>query len=126
MSVIICLADLFENITMANIVTLHFQEASIGQSYFGNLSFFTWLKWGGIGAVLFMFSGYFLQKNALGKAIGVLAIINFGIAIAAFIHRSVLNEIMAALVALLFLLLFIHHISFLPSQGLRHSKQPRA
>jgi hypothetical protein len=112
LTIIIFLADLFENITMGSIISLHFQNQPISSSYFGNLNFFTWLKWGSIAAVIFMYSSYFIRQKWLGKSIAILAVINLFVAIAAFLHRSVLNEIMGLLTVLLFTLIFLHHARF--------------
>ncbi|MCB0501294.1 MAG: hypothetical protein KDC92_16805 [Bacteroidetes bacterium] len=112
LTIVMFFADLFENLTMASIITDHFNGKVIVPSYFGNLKFFTWLKWGSIAAVLLMYSGYFWQRNKWAKIIAVVAAINFAVAIAAFFHRSVLNEIMASMVILLFLMVFIHNVTF--------------
>jgi hypothetical protein len=112
LTVIIFLADLFENLTMGSIISLHFQNQTIAESYFGNLNFFTWLKWGSIAAVIFMFSSYFIRQNWLGKTIAIFALANLVIAIIAFLQRSVLNEVMGLLTVLLFTLIFVHHARF--------------
>lgn len=112
LTIVMFFADLLENMTIASIIANHFNGEVITASYFGNLKFFTWLKWGSIDAVILMYSSYFLQQKKLVKVIGVIAIINFLVAIAAFFHRSVLNEIMATMVILLFVMIFIHNVAF--------------
>lgn len=105
--VLVFFGDLLENVTLANIISAWHAGESPGASYFGNLHFFTWLKWGGIAVVLLLLAGYFVRSGLLGKAIALVALANFGVAVAAFFHRSVLNEIMALLVVFSFLLLLI-------------------
>jgi hypothetical protein len=113
LSVVVFFSDLLENVTIASIINAYFDGDQLTASYFDNLHFFTWWKWGGISAVLLMFSGYFLSRGILGKVIAALAAANFIAAVIAFFHRSVMNEVMAMLVVLSFLLLFIHHVLFL-------------
>ncbi|MEZ5009006.1 MAG: hypothetical protein R2753_12715 [Chitinophagales bacterium] len=112
LTIVMFFADLLENMTIASIIANYFNGEDITASYFGNLKFFTWLKWGSIAAVILMYASYFLQRKKLVKVIGVVAIINFLVAIAAFFHRSVLNEIMATIVILLFVMIFIHNVAF--------------
>ncbi|MCP4120682.1 MAG: hypothetical protein GY751_02890 [Bacteroidetes bacterium] len=113
LSMVVFFSDLLENVTIASIINTYFDQGALTASYFGNLHFFTWLKWGGIAAVFLMFSGYFFKKGILGKLIALLAVVNFVVAVIAFFNRSVMNEIMGMLVVFSFVLLFIHHIVFI-------------
>ncbi len=105
-------ADLLENMTIASIISNHFSDLEITSSYFGNLKFFAWIKWGSIATVLLIYGGYFFQRNIFAKTIGAIALINFVVAAIAFFNRSIFNEIMGNLTVLLFLLVFIHNVSF--------------
>ena len=115
LSVLIFFFDLLENVTMASIVAAYFNGDELVDSFYGNLQLFTWLKWGSLSAVFLLFSGYFVQRKTMGKIIVFLTLINFGLAVSAFFNRSVLNELMALSVVLLFLLLFIHNVMVRPS-----------
>jgi hypothetical protein len=114
---IVFFADLLENITLASIVDAFFNQEELVASYYGNLHLFTWLKWGGLSVTFLLFTGYFLQRKIFGKAISLLILVNFGLSVAAFFHRSALNEFMALSVVLLFLALFVHNVSFRSDPG---------
>ncbi len=105
-------ADMLENIIMQSIVSAHFEGKALTGSYFGNLYFFTWLKWGSLATIFLIFSGYFSSKKWFGKIISWIALFNFVIAIGAFFHRSLLNEIMGLTTMLTFVFIFIHNVRF--------------
>lgn len=109
---IIFFADLLENATIASIVETYFQGGNLTASFYGNLHFFTWLKWGGIAAVFLIYAPYFYNRNWLGKVMAVLSILLLGLSIGAYLHRSVLNELMALTCVVLFVLTFVHNLIF--------------
>jgi hypothetical protein len=116
LAVALCLlvffADMLENISMAVIVEAYFNREDLLASHYGNLKFFTWLKWGGLSVVFLMLWGYFFQRNWLGKLIAAVILANFGLSVAAYFHRSIINEWMALSVMLVFLLMVVHHALF--------------
>lgn len=118
LAVVLCMmvffADMLENLMMETIVNAWFGGEDLLPGHYGNLRFFTWLKWGGLSAVFLMLSGFFLRGRLLGKVIFGLIVINFGLSVAAYFHRSVLNEFMALSIVLLFLLVFVHNLVFRP------------
>ena len=110
--VIIFFSDLLENVTIASLIDVHFDGGELTGSYFGNLHFFTWLKWGGIAAVLLIYGAWFFRRNILGKVIAAVALAAFVSAVVAFFDRGVANEVMGMTVVFGFLLLFIHNTAF--------------
>ncbi len=98
--------DALENTSIGNIIN-NFQEQPIDKFLY-KLKLFTWLKWGSLVASLLMFSGYFINGRWFEKMIGVTCFLSFIFALPAVINRGVYNEIMAAFVALSFLLMVIY------------------
>lgn len=112
LSAVVFLGDLMENMTMASIISSYFEHQSIPQSLFGNLKFFTWLKWGSIATVLLIYAAYFAQQQKLGKAIAFFCMANFVAAIVAFFFRGTANEVMGATTLMSFVLILVHNIRF--------------
>ncbi len=71
------------------------------------LNIFTWLKWSSIASSFLLFSPFFFKGKIFHKTIGALCISCFGLCIAAFLQHGVLNEIFAANVVLVFVLLVV-------------------
>lgn len=97
--------DFLENQTIHSII-LNYNEESAG-NFIGRLRLFTWAKWGSIAVFFFITAGYFWRGNLFSKLISVVGVTTFLVSIAAFIYRSILNEIMGLLVAVNFLLIII-------------------
>ena len=112
LSVLIFMGDLLENATMAGIVETFINGDQIAASSYGNLFFFTWLKWGGIAAALLMYSVYFFQGAIWKKLLAGLCLAQFGLSVGAFFHRSILNELMALATIAVFIGLVVHHAAF--------------
>lgn len=100
------ITDFVENQYILKIIHNYNEEIVTG--YIQKLNLFTWIKWGSIAVFFFIISGYFFKGNTFSKVIGIVGILIFITAIGAFIHRSILNEIMGGLIALNFLLLIIY------------------
>lgn len=98
--------DFIENQFIHKIILNYNEE--IADLYIGKLRLFTWVKWGSIAAFFLITAGYFFRGNLFSKVIGLNGLLIFLISIAAFIHRSVLNEIMGGLIALNFLLMIVY------------------
>ena len=104
LSIVILFADFFENIQLLSIID-KLQSENINEELY-YLNIFTWLKWGGI-ALYFLLLYPFLNKgNLYSKITGTIGIVTFLTGVMAFVQRSILNEIFAILVSLMFLLIF--------------------
>jgi hypothetical protein len=102
--------DVMENIQLLGI-TANLSTGDI-EPYFGLLYTFTWIKWGGLALVFLILSPWFFKGSLFSKMIGAIAIISFILGIAAFLQRSVVNEIFALSVALMFILMIIFCFTF--------------
>jgi hypothetical protein len=98
--------DAMENIQLLGIT----ENLSTGdiEPFLGLLYLFTWIKWGGLALVFLILSPWFFKGGLFSKTIGALAIVSFILGIAAFLHRSIINEIFALSVALMFILMIIY------------------
>ena len=80
------------------------------------MHWFTWIKWGGITIVFLILAPYFLKGRTYSKLIAVTGISSFILSVLAYLHRSVLNELLGLSVALVFVMMivycFIYKIEF--------------
>jgi hypothetical protein len=81
------------------------------------LHYFTWLKWGGIAAIFLVLFPYFIRGRAYSKIIAIMAVVSLVLAVLSFIHRSVLNEIFAFSVAMMFILMIIYCFAHKDKKG---------
>lgn len=106
LSFIVLVADALENVQLlritSEIVTQDFGKAL---SY---LHFFTWVKWGSIAIIFLVLVPYFVKGNTYSKAMAIAGIMSFVLGTLSYIHRSVLNEIFALSVGIMFLLMIIY------------------
>jgi hypothetical protein len=102
--------DAMENIQLLGIT----ENLSTGdiEPFLGLLCLFTWIKWGGLVLVFLILSPWFFKGGLFSKMIGAFAIISFILGVAAFLQRSVVNEIFALSVALMFILMIIYCFVF--------------
>ncbi len=105
LAIVVLLADFLENLQllgiMAKLPTGQFeQELRL-------LHLFTWLKWGGLALMFVLLAPYLLQGTLFSKIIGGWGIAAAILAVAAYLHRSVLTEIFCLAVALMFVLLIV-------------------
>lgn len=101
---LIVVADVYENMHIASILQL--QSYSNATLILKNLHMATWLKWGGLSALMLFYSVYFLSKQLLLKALGTSMLISFTLAILAFTLGGVWHELMVFSIMLNFLGLF--------------------
>jgi hypothetical protein len=99
-------ADALENIQLLGI-TANLASMDIGR-YLARLHLMTWAKWGSLALVFLFLVPYFSKGGRYARVIAGVAIVCAVLAAAAFLHRSVTNEIFSALVALLFLLTIVY------------------
>lgn len=106
LSVVILAADALENIQLLNIT------AKITRQDFGKelslLHTFTWIKWGGITVVFLILTPYFLSGSRYSKGMAAIGISSFILSVLAYLHRSVLNELLCLSVAMMFLMMIIY------------------
>lgn len=72
------------------------------------LHILTWIKWGGIAVIFVLLFPWFIKGRAFSRLIGFIGILSFLLGVAAFLHRSVLNELFSFSVGLMFLLMVIY------------------
>ncbi len=104
------LADAFENIQLLSI-TAKLPDGDFSRELM-LLQVFTWIKWGGIVAVFWVLIPWFMKGKIFSKIIGVAGITSGLLAVAAYLHRSVINEIFCLTVAVMFLLMIIYCFAF--------------
>lgn len=106
MSMVILAADAMENVQLlkitAKITSLDFNR----ELFF--LHWFTWIKWGGITIVFLILAPYFSKGKNFSKFIAATGILSFILSILAYLHRSVLNELLGRFVALMFVMMIVY------------------
>jgi hypothetical protein len=105
-SVAILLGDFFENIQLLYITSKFETETLTGQLY--NLKMFTWIKWGGLAIIFLVLSPYFIAGSRYSKIVGVFGWLPMGLGILAWFYRSVINELFAISVGIMFVLMIIY------------------
>jgi len=107
--------DALENIQLIGI-TANLSTGDI-MSSLRLLMIYTWIKWGGIALIFLALSPWFFKGGLFSNIIGAIGIISFILAIAAFLHRSVINEIFSMSVAVMFILMIIYCFTFKDRTG---------
>ncbi|MCO5234089.1 MAG: hypothetical protein LC105_13365 [Chitinophagales bacterium] len=106
--ILIVVSDVFENLNIAEILTIQeFQNANL---LLEQLQIFTWLKWGGLSALMLLFSVYFIQGNWWKILMGIFLVSSIGFYFSAYYLRGIYCEIFAMSIMFNFLLLFIFTI----------------
>ncbi len=115
----ISLSDIGENIQLLSIMEKLESIAKLAGGGFGRelilLNFFTWAKWGGLTALFISYIPFLRNSGRFGRIISVTALLSALAGTAAFLNRSVVNEIYVLSIAAVFLMLFI--FSFTYSRG---------
>jgi hypothetical protein len=108
-------ADALENVQLL-VITMNLATGNF-DSQLRLLHLFTWIKWGGIALIFLTLSPWFLKGNRFSKIIGIMGIIIFILGVAAYMNRSLINEIFSLSVALMFILMIIYCFTYktLPS-----------
>ena len=103
--IFIFFADAMENIQLLSITD------SMGNSDLSNelflLKIFTWLKWGGLSVFFILVVPAWRRAGGFGRFLALWAIITLAAAIAALLHRGLMNELFALCVGLMFLFIII-------------------
>jgi len=76
------------------------------------LNYYTWAKWGGLSALFISLIPFLRKAGIFGRVISVIALISAVTGSAAYLHRSVLNEIYVLTVAVVFLMMIIFSFTF--------------
>ena len=96
-------ADAMENMQLFAI-TAGLETGNL-EPFLGRLFIFTWIKWGGIAAVFLVLVPWFLKGRMFSKIIALAMIITVMLGVAAFVRRSVITEMFALGVGLVFLMM---------------------
>ncbi len=106
LAVVALAGDFLENRQLLGITS------KLGSGDFGAelhyLNIFTWLKWGGLSMIFLILTAYFIKGNLYSKIVGLLGCLPFILAVLAWAHRSILNEIFALSLALMFVLSIVY------------------
>jgi len=110
LALVVLAADALENVQLlgitANLSTGNFD------SQLRLLYLFTWIKWGGIALIFLTLSPWFLKGGRFSKTIGIMGIISFILGVAAYMNRSLINEIFSLSVALMFIFMIIYCFTY--------------
>ena len=119
LALVVLAADALENVQLlgitSKIATLDFENELC------LLGYFTWFKWGGIAVIFLVLLPYFITGRAYSKTIAIIGVVSFFFAVLSFINRSVLNEIFALSVAIMFLLMIIYSFVHKEEKGRRNT-----
>lgn len=109
-AILICLSDYGENVQLLSIMS----KLSSGnfENEVGLLHYFTWAKWGGLSAVFISFIPFLRKSGFMGRVISLVSLISALAGSAAYIHRSVLNELYVLSIALIFIMLITFSFTF--------------
>jgi len=109
----ICISDIFENIQLLSIMAK--LTAGGFSSELVLLNFFTWAKWGGLTALFISFIPFLRNSGRFGRVISVVSLLSALAGTAAFLNRSVVNEIYVLSIAVIFIMLIIFSFIFVLS-----------
>lgn len=113
LSIVVMAGDFLENIQLLEI-TAKLQNTSFEKELFF-LKIFTWQKWGGLALLFLILSSYFYKGDLYSKIIGGCGVLSVVFGTLAFFHRSILNELFAASITVIFGLMitycFVHRES---------------
>lgn len=116
LSLLMLVGDAIENVYLGTIIQL--EDFSGTSPLLQQLHFYTWVKWGSIGAIMMLYSIYFLQGNWWKKIMGFILLGTFGLTITAFILGAPWIELMSTAIFISFLCLFLFAVLFeSPSMG---------
>lgn len=105
-AVLTLVGDVMENVQLLGIT------ASLAEGGFEKelqlLFYFTWLKWGGLALIFLMLAPYFAGGGFTSKIIALVGFSTTVLGIFSFFRRSIINEVFAIAVAVMFLLMVIY------------------
>ncbi len=108
-SVLVLIGDVMENIQLFGI-TRKLAEGEF-EKELQLLFYFTWLKWGGLALIFLILLPYFFSGSLTAKLIALVGLTTVVLGVFAFINRSILNEIFAISVGIMFLLTIIYALT---------------
>lgn len=109
---LILVADVFENLYLFEILTIN--TYSNADLLLKQLHLFTWLKWGGLSALMLLFSVHFLQGSWAKVILGIILLSSFIIGGVAFYLGGIWCELLAINIMIGFTGLFIFSITWKP------------
>lgn len=115
LSAVVIVGDILENIQLLSITAKLRGEGYQGtdiQPELALLRIFTWQKWAGLALSFLCLIPYWITLRRFAVVLTLASILTAACGMAAFLHRSVMNEIFAMAVALMFLLMIV--FCFLP------------
>lgn len=112
LAIMMLCGDALENIQIAALISA--DDFSVTQPVLQLLHFFTWLKWGSIGATFLLFSAYFIQQGRWQLMQGLVSLTTFGLTVAAFLLGGIFHELMALSVFAGFLCLMVFSFFWKP------------
>lgn len=105
-------SDIFENLNIAEILSMHqYQNAGL---ILEQLQIYTWLKWGGLSAIMLILSMYFFQGFWLKKIMGLFMLSSFALSIPAMLIGGIYCEIMSIAIMSCFIGLLIFAFTWRP------------
>lgn len=110
LSAMMLTGDVMENFHIAVLLDFYPKRADV--SVYEWLRFYTWLKWGSIAALMFLFAMYFLQEKKWMKLLGLPMLCCFLTAVAAWFLGGIWLEIMAMSIFISFLMLFAYSLFY--------------
>ncbi|HPJ33716.1 MAG TPA: hypothetical protein PK358_02700 [Spirochaetota bacterium] len=117
LSFIILTGDFLENIQLLAITSKLQNGDFSGEIKL--LRIFTWQKWGGLAISCTLLAPYFIKGNLFSKAIAVCGISTGALGLAAFMHRSILNEIFSLFTGITFALITIYCLIYTTAENRR-------
>jgi len=109
-SILVLVSDFCENIQLLGITSK--LETGGFEAELMYLNIFTWLKWGGIALIFLILMPYFFKGSLVAKGIALLGVIASILGLLAFIHRSVINEIFALSVGIMFFCMILYSLLY--------------
>lgn len=106
--ILIVVSDVFENLNIAEILSI--QELQNANLLLEQLQIFTWLKWGGLSALMLLFSVYFLQGSWWKILMGIFLLSSICFYCAAYFLRGIYCELFSLSIMLNFVLLLFFSI----------------
>lgn len=118
LALIVLAGDFLENLQLLGITSKLASGSFEGELM--ALKIFTWQKWGGIATIFLILVPYFIKGNLYAKIMALWGLGVFFTGVMAYLKRSVVNEIFALSVAVMFLLMIVY--SFIVTREARNEE----
>ncbi|PKL19148.1 MAG: hypothetical protein CVV49_02400 [Spirochaetae bacterium HGW-Spirochaetae-5] len=76
------------------------------------LDYFTWAKWGGLSALFISLIPFLRKTGVFGRIISIVSLISAVAGSAAYLNRSIMNEIYVLTIVIVFIMLFVFSFTF--------------